>query len=164
MNGKFEMGIYFVAAMLTGASLVGASAAVAGGNAGYIGEKPASAVVNALDVTSLPDAYRPKKEKGKKTLAEYGYTVQTVDENYALLTGGDGRALSINILQRSSAGTYACFGEQKKAGHRPETQSVVLLHWKGSTGMLTGRESWKEFGECPVIGGDVAFVSTPDIY
>jgi hypothetical protein len=159
MKRKFEMGIYFAAAALMGASL-----AEAGGNAGYIGEKPASVVVTKLDVSSLPDAFRPKKEKGKKTLGEYGYTVQTEGENFAQLTGGDGRTLSINILQQSGAGIYACFGEQKKEGQKPETQSVVLLHWKGSTGMLTGRQSWKEFGECPVVGGDEAFVTTPDVY
>jgi len=153
------MGIYFAAA-----ALLGASVADAGGNAGYVSEKPASVVLNKLDATSLPEAYRPKKEKGKKTLAEYGYTVQRVGESDAQLTDGDGRTLTFNILQQGRAGIYACFGEQKKDGHRPETQSVVLLHWKGSTGMLTGRESWKEFGECPVVGGDAAFASTPDVY
>jgi hypothetical protein len=159
MNKKFAMEI-----LVAGAALVGASVAVAGGNAGYVGEKAASMVVQKLDATSLPDAFRPKKEKGKKTLEEYGFTVQTAGENYVLLTGGDGRSLSINILQQGGSGIYACFGEQSKAGGAAETQSVVLLKWKESTGLLKGRESWKKFDACPVIGGEEAFVSTPDVY
>src|SRR6266478_5720276 len=55
--------------------------AVAGNEAAYPKEKVAAFVVEKLDLTSLPSAFRPKKEKGKKTLADYGFTAQRMDEN-----------------------------------------------------------------------------------
>jgi hypothetical protein len=57
---------------------------VAGNKAEYPNEKVPEFVTEKLDVTSLPSAFRPKKEKGKKTLADYGFTVQTVDETEAV--------------------------------------------------------------------------------
>jgi len=48
----------------------------AGNEAAYPKEKIASFVVEKMDLTSLPSTFRPKKEKGKKTLADYGFTAQ----------------------------------------------------------------------------------------
>src|SRR5216683_270577 len=62
--------------------------AVAGNEAAYPKEKVAAFVVEKLDLTSLPPAFRPKKEKGKKTLADYGFTAQRIDENEAIIEGG----------------------------------------------------------------------------
>ncbi len=45
-----------------------ALSAVAANEAVYPKEKVAAFVVEKLDLTSLPSAFRPKKEKGKKTL------------------------------------------------------------------------------------------------
>jgi hypothetical protein len=53
---------------------------MAGNEAAYPKEKVAAFVIEKLDLTSLPSALRPKKEKGKKTFADYGFTVHTVDE------------------------------------------------------------------------------------
>jgi hypothetical protein len=36
--------------------------------------KVAEFVVETLDVTALPPAIRPNREKGKKTFGDYGYT------------------------------------------------------------------------------------------
>ena len=58
---------------------------VAGDEAAYPKEKVAAFVIEKLDLTSLPSALRPKKEKGKKTFADYGFTVHTVDESEAVL-------------------------------------------------------------------------------
>jgi len=57
---------------------------VTGDEAAYPKEKLAAFVVKKMDLTSLPSAFRPKKEKGKKTLADYGFTAQTVNENEAV--------------------------------------------------------------------------------
>ena len=119
----------------------------------YPSEKLAAFVVEKLDVTSLPPAYRPKKQKGKQTLTDYGYTVQKLDETEALVgeTGGT-RKLSIKILQEGPTGIYTCMAQANRDGHDPEAQSVVLLKRKGPSDLLRGRETWREFKSCPVIG------------
>ncbi len=53
-----------IALALAGLSYV--PLAVAGNEAAYPKEKVAAFVVEKLDLTSLPSAFRPKKEKGKK--------------------------------------------------------------------------------------------------
>jgi hypothetical protein len=58
---------------------------VAGNKAEYPNEKVAEFVIEKLDVTSLPSMFRPKKEKGKKTFADYGFAAQRVDENEAVI-------------------------------------------------------------------------------
>jgi len=119
----------------------------------YPSEKLAAFVVEKLDVTSLPSAYRPKKQKGKKTLANYGYTVQKLDENEALVeTASAARRLSIRILQEGVTGIYACMAERTRNGGDPKVQSVILLKRKDSNELLKGRETWREFKSCPVIG------------
>jgi len=135
-------------------ALACASVVMARETAAYPKEKVAAFVVEKLDVTSLPSAYRPKTVKGKKTLADYGYTVQQLEEKLALVTASNGASkLSITILQQGAAGIYACVAEGLPDGSSPTTQSVVLLKRKDSNAFLKGRASGKEFGSCPVMGG-----------
>lgn len=133
--------------------MASASIAMAAKDLPYPSEKVAAFVVEKLDVSSLPIVYRPKIQKGKKTLVEYGYTVQRVDEKDAVVSESGGtRKLAIKILQESSAGIYACMAEQAQDGGNPKAQSVILLKRKDSAGLLKGRETWREFQSCPVIG------------
>jgi hypothetical protein len=135
------------------AAMACASIALSGEDAPYPNEKLAAFVVEKLDVTSLPTVYRPKKQKRKKTLTDYGYTVQKLDETEALVEEAGGtRKLAIKILQEGSAGIYACMSEPARDGGYPKTQSVILLKRKDSSDLLKGRETWKEFKSCPVIG------------
>ena len=120
----------------------------------YPSEKLAALVVEKLDVTSLPGTYRPKKEKGKKTLVDYGYTVEKLDEKEALVEAASAaRKLSIKILQEGPTGIYACIAEPARSSADPKSQSVVLLKRKDANELLKGRETWREFKSCPVIGG-----------
>jgi hypothetical protein len=127
---------------------------MAGDKAAYPNEKVAAFVAEKLDVTSLPSTFRPKKEKGKKTFADYGFTVQTVGENEAVIATAAGvKRLAIKVLDRKSSGIFVCLAEPGENGDPAKTQSVVLLKRKDATALLKGRESWREFAACPVIGG-----------
>ena len=127
---------------------------VAGNEAAYPKENVAAFVVEKLDLTSLPSALRPKKEKGKKTFADYGFTVQTVDENEAVIEAAGGvRRLAIRVLDQKSSGIYVCVAEPGENGGSTKTQSVILLKRKDANALLKGRESRREFGACPVVGG-----------
>jgi len=127
---------------------------VAGNEAAYPKENVAAFVVEKLDLTSLPSALRPKKEKGKKTFADYGFTVQTVDENEAVIEAAGGvRRLAIKVLDQKSSGIYVCVAEPGENGGSTKTQSVILLKRKDANALLKGRESRREFGACPVVGG-----------
>ena len=127
---------------------------VAGNEAAYPKEKVAAFVVEKLDLTSLPSALRPKKEKGKKTFADYGFTPQRMDENEAIIEGtGGGRRLAIKVLDQKSSGIYVCFAEPGENGGEIRAQTVVLLKRKKPNALLKGRESFREFAACPVIGG-----------
>lgn len=146
---KMKTKVMFAVAVLTHAPL-----ALAGGKAAYPSEKVAAFVIEKLDVTSLPSAIRPKKEKGKKSLADYGYTARTVEENEATVeTSGGARQLSLKVLDQGSSGIYACIATPRQSGGEAGTQSVVLLKRKDSNGLLKGHTSWREFASCPVIGG-----------
>lgn len=135
---------------------------VAGNNAGYPNEKLAEFVVEKLDVTSLPSTFRPKKEKGKKTFADYGFSAQTVDENEAVIEAAGGvKRLAIKILDQKSSGIYVCVAEPGENGRQAKTQSVLLLKRNDPSALLKGRESFREFAACPVIGGSD---STTDSY
>src|SRR5260370_41949584 len=80
---------------------------VAGNKAEYPNVKVAAFVIEKLDVTSLPSTFRPKKEKGKKTFADYGFTVQTVDETEAVIEAAGGvKRLAIRVLDQKSSGIY----------------------------------------------------------
>ena len=90
---------------------------VVGNEATYPKEKVAAFVVEKLDLTSLPSALRPNKEKGKKTFADYGFTVQTVDESEAVLEAAGGvRRMAIKVLDQKSAGIYVCVAEPGENG------------------------------------------------
>ena len=119
----------------------------------YPKEKVAAFVVEKLDLTSLASAFRPKKEKGKKTLADYGFTAQRIDENEAIIEAGAVRKLAIQILDQNSSGIYVCVAELGENGGDTKAQSVVLLKRKNPNALLKGRESFREFSACPVIDG-----------
>ncbi len=59
--------------------------AVAKSDTAYPKEKVAEFVVDKLDVTSIPSAIRPKREKGKKTFGDYGYVTRKLDDKEALV-------------------------------------------------------------------------------
>src|SRR6267378_5600866 len=129
---------------------------VAGNKAEYPNVKVAEFVIEKLDVTSLPSTLRPKKEKGKKTFADYGFTVQTVDESEAVLEAGGMRRLAIKVLDQKSSGIYLCVAEPGENGGSAKTQTVILLKRKDANALLKGRESFREFTACPVVGGSDA--------
>jgi hypothetical protein len=139
-----------------------AQVAVGGNDAAYPSEKVAEFVVAKLDVNSLPSEFRLKKEKGKRTLADYGFTAQRVDETEALVEGpGASRRLAIKVLDRRSSGIYVCVAEMEQNGSEPKTQTVVVLKRKDPNALLKGRESFREYAACPVIGSSD---STADSY
>lgn len=127
---------------------------VAGNEAAYPKENVAAFVVEKLDLTSLPSEFRPKKEKGKKTLEDYGFTAQRMDENEAIVEAASGVGrLAIKVLDQKSSGIYVCVTEPGENGGDAKAQSVVLLKRKNPNALLRGRESFREFAACPVIGG-----------
>jgi hypothetical protein len=126
---------------------------VVGDEAAYPKENVAAFVVEKLDLTSLPSAFRPKKEKGKKTFADYGFTAETVNQNEAVIEAAGGvRRLAIRVLDQKSSGIYVCVVEPGENGSQAKTQSVFLLKRKDSNSLLRGRESFREFAACPAIG------------
>jgi len=91
--------------LLAVAALSYSPLAVAGNEAAYPKENVAAFVVEKLDLTSLPSEFRPKKEKGKKTLEDYGFTAQRIDENEAIIEAAGGvRRLAIKVLDQKSSG------------------------------------------------------------
>ena len=150
-----------IKAVLAIAALSYAPLGVAGNKAEYPNEKVAEFVIEKLDVTSLPPAFRPKKEKGKKTFTDYGFTVQTVGENEAVIEAAGGVSrLAITVLEQKSSGIYVCVAEPGESGGQAKTQSVLLLRRKDPSAMLKGRESSREFAACPAIGGSDSTTSS----
>jgi hypothetical protein len=136
------------------AALSYAPLTMAGDKVVYPTEKVAEYIVETLDITSLPAAIRPKKEKGKKTFADYGFTAQEVDEGKAIIrTAGGAMKLSIKVLDQRSSGIYACITQMGQNGGEAKMQSAIFLKKSGSNSLLKGRESWREFASCPVVGG-----------
>ena len=130
-------------------------AALAKNDAAYPKEKVAEFVVAKLDVTTLPPAMQPKRDKGKKTLSDYGYVTRQVDENAALVEAASGDSqINIKVLERKSDGIYVCIAGPGKNASSGQIQRVYLLKLKNADGLLKGRESWKDFEGCPVIGGN----------
>ena len=117
----------------------------------YPTERVAAFVVDNLDVTSLPSVFRTKKEKGKKTFADYGYTTQNLDDNKALEASHAGHLLSIRILEESPSGIYACVAKVVQDQSNPTAQSVILMKRKESGALLKGREALSEFASCPLL-------------
>jgi hypothetical protein len=141
--------------VLTLAALSYAPQTVAGDKDVYPKERVAEFILEKLDVTSLPAAIRPKKEKGKKTFADYGFTAQDVGEGEAFIIRamGGARKFSIKVLDQRPSGIYVCVTEQGQNAGQAKMQSVVLLKRNDSNTLLKGRESWREFAACPVVGG-----------
>jgi hypothetical protein len=133
--------------------LVYASAVLAGKSPEYPTENVAQFVVEKLDANSLPAALRPKHQKEKKTLAEYGYSVEKMEGTGAVVQGG-GRRLSIAVLEQNGSGIFACVSEPAATGDQPKAQSVVLLKRKDASALLRSQLSSREFAACPVIGGE----------
>ncbi len=89
------------------AALSYAPPTVAGDKDVYPKERVAEFIVEKLDLTSLPAALRPKKEKGKKTFADYGFTARGMDEAETIIQAAGGtRKLSIKVLDQRSSGIY----------------------------------------------------------
>ena len=126
---------------------------VAGNKVEYPNEKMAEFVVNKLDVTSLPSEFWSKKAKGKKTIADYGFTAQALTDSEAVIEADGVKKLAIKILEEKTSGIYACVGTPEINVADTKTQSVILLRMKDSSALLKGRESVREFAACPVIGG-----------
>jgi hypothetical protein len=136
-------------------ALVCVPATPAKNDAPYPKEKIAEFVVAKLDVSTLPPAMQPKRDKGKKTFGDYGYVTRRVDENAVLVEAASGGSqINIKVLELKSDGIYVCIAGQGKNAGSGEIQRVYLLKRKDADGLLKGRESWKDFASCPVIGGD----------
>lgn len=119
----------------------------------YPREKLAEVVVDKLDVTSMPSAIQPKREKGNKTFGDYGYITRKLDDKQALIEAPRSRSqITISILEENESGIYVCLSGQVKQSSS-QIQRVFLLKLKKGNVLLKGRESWKEFDSCPVIGG-----------
>jgi hypothetical protein len=135
-------------------ALACAPLALAGNNGAYPSEKVASFVVQQLDATTLPSELRPKHEKGKKTLGDYGYVTQNVDETSAVVDSAQGSSqFTLRILERTKSGIYVCVNGNTPNAGDANFQRVLVLKRKDSGGLLKSRESGKEFGGCPAIGG-----------
>ena len=141
-------------AFVTVIALCYASLGVADNKTDYPKERIAEFVIEKLDITSLPSAFRPKKEKDKRTLADYGFRTQSVGESEAIAETASGlRKLAIKVLDQKSSGIYVCVSEPGQNGAETKMQSVILLKSKKPNALLKGRESFREFATCPVIGG-----------
>jgi len=130
-------------------------AALAGNNAPLPKEKVAEFVAEKLDVTTLPPSIRPKTQKSKKTFADYGYVMQQIEDKQKLVEATpDGSQINIRILEQNDSAIYVCVRTSRQTPDSGSVQRVVLLKLKNADGLLKGRESWKEFSGCPVLGGD----------
>jgi len=110
-------------------------------------------VAQKLDLTSLPAAFRLKKEKGKKTLADYKFEARSANGNDAEIIGlGGARSLVIRVLDHNASEVYVCVSKQENSGTSPDTQSVVRLKWKDHGTLLKGYGTSREFAACPSVG------------
>src|SRR6266853_4267446 len=100
--------------------------AMAKSDHGYSKEKVAEFVAEKLDVTSIPSAIRPKREKGKKTFGDYGYVTRKLDDKEAQVEAPQGHSqITISVLEENKSGIYACFnGEAQKTRRQPNPASV----------------------------------------
>jgi hypothetical protein len=133
-------------------ALASASVALANNTASFPKDKVTTLVVEKLDVTTLPSGLRPKRDHGKKTFSDYGYVTSTLDDHQAVVATPDGTQINIKVLEQKSSKIYVCIAG---TGENPneKIQRVFLLKLKDSGSLLKGRESWKEFDACPVMGG-----------
>jgi hypothetical protein len=133
--------------------LAAAPLAVAGNNASYPVEKVPTFVAQQLDVTTFPPELRPKHEKGKKTLGEYGFVTQNVDDKAIEAVRGS-RQLTITVLERNHSGIYVCASGPDQHAGDASFQRVLLLKRKNPDSLLKSNEALKEFKACPTIGGE----------
>ena len=144
-------------------ALATASAALANNTSSYPKDQVTKFVVDKLDVTTLPTGIGPKHDRGKKTFSDYGYVTSSLDENQAVVATPTGTQINMKILEQKTSQIYVCvLGAGEKSGSA-KIQRVFLLKVKTSGSLLKGRESWKEFDACPVIGG-TDHDSTADSY
>jgi hypothetical protein len=143
--------------------LVTASVALANNTASYPKDKVTKYVVENLDVTTLPSGLRPKRDRDKKTFSDYGYVTSSLDDNQAVMATPAGTQINIKILEQKSSEIYVCVAGSAENTGSAKIQRVVLLKMKNSGSLLKGRESWKEFDTCPVMGG-TDHDSTADAY
>jgi len=116
-------------------------------------ENVAAFVVERLDVTTLPEAIRPKRLKGKKTLAEYGFVPSHLEEREAQLTAAQGDLqISITILDQNSAAIFACV-QVHGTGANGDFQRAIRIAGKNAGSLLKSRESFRDFAGCPDVGG-----------
>jgi hypothetical protein len=128
------------------------SAASSGNDAVYPTEKVAAFVFDKVDVTSFPSAIRPKPLKGKKTFSDYGYVARELDEKNVRLDPPQGAPkISIEVLEAQRSGIYVCVNSQTINKGAGRFQRVFLLKLTGD-GLLSGKETRKEFDACPLVG------------
>ena len=128
--------------------------AVAKSDHAYSKEKLAEFVAEKLDVTSIPSAIRPKREKRKRTFGDYGYVTRKIEDKEVLVEAPQRRSqIAISILEEGKSGIYVCLNGQAQNESSSHIQRVFLLKLKRGNGLLKGRESWKEFDSCPPLGG-----------
>ena len=138
-------------------ALACAPAVLAANNAPLPKDNVTEFVAAKLDVTTLPSSIRPKPQKGKKTFSDYGYVAQQADDKQKLIEATpEGSQIDIRILEQNDSAMYVCVRTTRQAPDKNSAQRVVLLKLKNEDGLLKGRESWKEFSGCPVLGGDGA--------
>lgn len=129
-------------------------AVAAKNNVAYPSGKLAEFVVEKADVRSFPEAIRPKLIKGKKTLSDYGYVTQQIDDREAVLRAPQGSSeIALNVLEENRSGLYVCVSGKAQDKNGERIQQVYLLKTNGGDGLLKGREASKEFDGCPVLGG-----------
>ena len=144
-------------------ALATASGALANNTASYPKDQVTKFVAENLEVTTLPTGIGPKHDHGKKTFSDYGYVTSSLNENQAVVATPTGTRINLKILEQGSSKIYVCVsggGENPNSG---KIQRVFLLKVKNSGSLLKGRESWKEFDACPVMGG-ADHDSTADAY
>jgi hypothetical protein len=144
-------------------ALATASVAVANNTASFPKDKVTKYVVENLDVNTLPAGIRPKRDHAKKTFSDYGYVTSALDDNQAVVATLAGTQINIKLLEQKSSEIYVCVTGPDKNASNNKIQRVFLLKVKGSGSLLKGRESWKEFDACPVMGGS-DHDSTADSY
>jgi hypothetical protein len=144
-------------------ALATASAAVANNTASYPKAEVVKLVVEKLDVTTLPSGIRPNRDHSKKTFSDYGYVTSSLDENQAVVAAPTGTQINIKILEQKSSEIYVCIAGLGENASSAKIQRVFLVKMKNSGSLLKGRESWKEFDACPVVGG-TDHDSTADAY
>ncbi len=135
--------------------LVCGTITVAGTGAAFPKENVAAFVAEKLDVTTLPEAIRPRREKNRKTFGDYGYvTAQMNDKTGLVEEMPGGPQITLRILEQNNSGMYVCVERAGSGSDVARVQRVVFLELKDAGTRLKGSETFKEFEGCPVIGAD----------